>query len=239
MIKKILLVFALFMAIGLVLSVLNIIPLDPWGPIVTPVSPGEPTEVTMTPGPVAPTTTAAPTLGKEPKPTLTVTPISHQGPADPTKPPSPTAILPNPQPGRRLFVPQISQQELLFQVQPGTPAYLKNFVHSDRGCNWLSVAGQVIETGDSAPNGKPLPNLVVGVLGLLDGNVINQMTLTGLAADYGPGGYEIQLADKPLASTQALWVQVFDLMGQPITKPVFFDTKAECSQNVVLINFKR
>jgi len=195
--------------------------------------------MTMTPGPAAPSLTAAPTQGKKTGPTSTVTPLSHQGPGNPTKPPFPTPVLPNPQSFRRLYFPQISKQEPLFQVQPGTPAYLKNFVHPDRGCNWLSLAGQVIETGDASPNGNPLPNLVVGVLGLLDGNVINQMTLTGLAADYGPGGYEIQLADKPLASTQALWVQVFDLKGQPMTEPVYFDTKAECSQNVVLINFKR
>jgi hypothetical protein len=239
MIKKILLVFALFMAIGLVLSVLNIFPWGRSGTDLPPVSTEEPEAATMTPGQVVHTMTTTPTQGKKPTLTSTVTPVSHQGPADPTKPPLPTPVLPNPQPFKRLFFSQVSKQEPLFQVQPGTPAYLKNFVHSDRGCNWLSVAGQVIETGDASPKGNPLPNLVVGVLGLLDGNVINQMTLTGLAADYGPGGYEIQLADKPLASTRALWLQVFDLKGQPMTEPIFFDTKAECGQNVVLINFKR
>lgn len=168
--------------------------------------------------------------------------------------PAPTAIPPTPLPepaaasaqllnGWKVFIPQVTKQEAMFLVQPGTPAYVPNFAHPAQGCNWLSVAGQVLESTGSTPlggpNGQPVSGLVVSVLGNLEGSAVDQLTLTGLAPDYGPGGYEVQLSGRPVASSQALWVQVFNLDGQAVTGPVFFDTRADCSQNVVLVNFKR
>jgi hypothetical protein len=143
----------------------------------------------------------------------------------------------------RLFVPQVIKHEGMFMVQPGTPAYVQNFAHPAQGCKWLSVAGQVMEATGGSPfgdlDGQPVSGLVVSVLGLLNGNVVNQLTLTGLAPDYGPGGYEVQLASAPVASKGALWLQIYNLEGQAVTDPVYFDTKASCLQNVVLVNFKR
>jgi hypothetical protein len=96
----------------------------------------------------------------------------------------------------------------------------------------MSVAGQVFDA-----DGEGLTYLVVSVKSTLNGSPVELLGLTGLAQEYGPGGYEIQLSSVPIASTGKLTIQVFDLNGNAITEPVQFDSSAGCSENVVLINF--
>ena len=119
-----------------------------------------------------------------------------------------------------------------YQEQDGVPVYTQNFAHSAEGCNWLSVAGQVFDG-----SGNPVDNLIIDVMGTLGGDSLDYVTMTGLTTDFGPGGFEIQLADEPIASTGTLTIQVFDLEGNPLSAPISFDTLASCSQNVVIINF--
>ena len=119
-----------------------------------------------------------------------------------------------------------------YQIQPGTPTLIQNFAHAYAACSWLSVAGQVIDS-----SGTPVKNLVVSIKGTLNGNLVDLLGLTGLADEYGPGGYEIQLGTQPVASTGTLTIQVLDLDGNALTAAILFDTTAECSQNVILINF--
>ncbi len=96
----------------------------------------------------------------------------------------------------------------------------------------MSVAGQVFDA-----NGEALKDLVVSVQSALTGSPMELLGLTGLAQEYGPGGFEIQLSSSPIASTGKLTLQVFDLNGNALTEAVPFDTSDGCSQNVVLINF--
>ena len=119
-----------------------------------------------------------------------------------------------------------------YKAQAGTPVFLQNFSHAYAGCNWLSVAGQVFDS-----KGHVVTNLVVSVTGTLKGSKVDLLGLTGLAPAYGAGGYEIQLASSPVASTGTLMIQVFDLQGKSLTSPQFFNTSAACSENVILINF--
>jgi hypothetical protein len=63
--------------------------------------------------------------------------------------------------------------------------------------------------------------------------------MTGLAPQYGPGGYEITLGDRPLDSDDALTVQLFDQAMLPLSDKVTFDTFEDCDRNLILVNFKQ
>ena len=121
-----------------------------------------------------------------------------------------------------------------FVAQSGIPVYLSNFAHPDRGCEWAGIAGQVFDAAGAAKGG-----LVVSVLGQLDGQPVDGVTLSGLPASqgYGPGGYELVLGDHPVQSQGNLTVQVFDQSGNPLTAPFIVDTFADCERNLVLVNF--
>jgi hypothetical protein len=119
-----------------------------------------------------------------------------------------------------------------YKVQDGTPILIQNFAHEYAACSWMSVAGQVLDA-----NGEAVKNLVVVVTGTIGGKPVEMMGLTGMAQEYGPGGYEIQLSTAPVASVGQLTIQVFDLEGTALTSPMPFNTSADCSQNVILINF--
>lgn len=123
---------------------------------------------------------------------------------------------------------------LPFEPQSGIPVYLSNFAHPDRGCEWAGIAGQVFDAGGAAKSG-----LVVSVLGQLDGQPVDGVTLSGLPASqgYGPGGYELVLGDHPVQSQGNLTVQVFDQSGNALTAPFVVDTFADCERNLVLVNF--
>jgi hypothetical protein len=98
----------------------------------------------------------------------------------------------------------------------------------------MGVGGQAIDL-----SGAPVLGLVVQLGGNLQGNLLDLLSLTGSAAQfgYGPGGYEFTLADEPITTDETLYVQLLDQAGQPLSDRVFFDTTDSCEQNLVLINF--
>lgn len=121
---------------------------------------------------------------------------------------------------------------VVFSLQEGNPLYLPNFAHPDAGCAWLGVAGQVFDA-----KGIELLDLT-----LIAGDIQNDsedpmIAKTGTGLAYGLGGYEIQLSDAPIATTERFWLQVIDPDGLPLTDRIFFKTFEDCSQNLVLINF--
>lgn len=122
----------------------------------------------------------------------------------------------------------------IYFPQPGTPAYIANFARPSNGCNWLGVAGQVF-----GPDGLPVLNLIVSVKGKLGNTVVDAFSMTGLAEGdpYGPGGYEIKLADQPYSTSKSLAVQVFDLDAKPLSSPLTLDTFLDCGKNLIIINF--
>jgi hypothetical protein len=131
-------------------------------------------------------------------------------------------------------IPQITATPFPFTLQSGTPAYIKNFAHPSDGCDWLGVVGQVFDR-----DGKPLINHVVMVTGKIEGIIVDFVGVTGVpqADIYGPGGFEIQIADHVFASEKALFVQVFNLDGIPISDSFPFDTFIDCEKNLIIINF--
>jgi hypothetical protein len=98
----------------------------------------------------------------------------------------------------------------------------------------MGIAGQVFDQ-----NGNPISNLVVSVKGVLDNKTVDLLALTGVAPDYGPGGYEIKLAEKVIASKSTLKIIVFDLQGNQLSDAVALDTTTDCSQNLIITNFKK
>jgi hypothetical protein len=107
-------------------------------------------------------------------------------------------------------------------------------VYPDSACDWLGVGGQVLDM-----DGKPLQFQTVQLGGTLEGNLVSRMTLSGNAPDYGESGFEFVLADHPIASSETLWVQLFDNAATALTDKIFFDTYDNCEQNLVLIVFTK
>jgi hypothetical protein len=120
-------------------------------------------------------------------------------------------------------------------LQPGSPAYIQNFVHVEEDCSWLGVAGQVFDK-----NGKPINNLVMNVKGTLGSDTLDKISITGIpeANFYGPGGYEIKISNKTMVSENTLSIQVLDLKGEKLSKAIGFNTYSDCKKNLIIINFQ-
>jgi len=118
-----------------------------------------------------------------------------------------------------------------YLTQSGTPLGMENFLHPTQACDWMGVAGQVFNL-----EGQPKTGYVVQVGGELEGSNVLFIAMTGGNTSVGVGGYEIVLTDHVVASTQKLWVQLFDLEGKPLSDKIRFDTYADCEKNLILIN---
>lgn len=120
-----------------------------------------------------------------------------------------------------------------YQVQIGTPRRMPNLFHDNGTCQWMGVAGQVLDV-----NGAPVTDFIaIEVTGQIAGLPVNQLTSAGMAPDYGPAGFEITLANQPLGSNGALQIRLYDANLKPLSAPVTFDTVPSCQENLILINF--
>ena len=81
--------------------------------------------------------------------------------------------------------------------------------------------------------------LFVQLRGNLDGEPVEMLGMLGMVNTYGPGSYEFELGDTPIASTQMLWVQLLDQAMLPLSEQVYFDTFEDCDKNLILINFNQ
>ena len=108
-------------------------------------------------------------------------------------------------------------------------------MHADLACKWMGAGGKVLDSG-----GKPLLFQTIQLGGTLSGTAITNIVLSGGNPAYGTSGFEFdKLADHPIASTQTLWVQLFDNNGKPLTDKVYFDTFTDCAKNLVMIVFTK
>lgn len=183
---------------------------------------------TLTPtarGVLPPTWTPGPTK----EPTLTPTPR-------PTFTPLPTETPFN------LFTPTATPTETLslaglpYSVAAGSPVAISSVTfHPEAGCNWMGVAGQVLDL-----SGAPVSTgVVIQLSGVLEGEFLDITSLTGIAPQYGQSGYEFTLKDTPLASNNTLWVQLLDQSGAPLSEKIYFETFEDCNRNLTFINFKQ
>ncbi len=179
-------------------------------------------------------------------PTATPTPrIILPATWTPTAPPAPTItptetavptesqmveITPSPEPQNE----PTESGGMPYVLQQGDPVAIPNIGHPEAGCNWMGVAGQA-----TGLNGAPVVGLFVQLSGTLAGNPEEQLGMTGTATQYGQAGYEFNLGDKPLASEDTMWVQLFDQAMLPLSDKVYFETYADCQRNLIFINFNQ
>ncbi len=152
-----------------------------------------------------------------------------------TIPESTATPLPSatPQPTAEPIPTQTSTPAYTYDIQLGSPNLLPDLRSAERGCQWMGVAGQVFDS-----DGQPVEGVAVAINGELGGNPVNGMGLSGLATDYGLGGYEVLLAEQPLASNGTLWAQVFNAEWEPLSPAYPFSTSADCAENLILLNFQ-
>ena len=109
-------------------------------------------------------------------------------------------------------------------------------IHPDLACDWMGVGGKVVDM-----EGKPVVFQTVQLSGTLNGKPVNQMVLSGHDANaaYGSSGFEFTLGTKPVATTQELWIMLFDNTGQPLTSKIYLDTFTECDKNLIMVVFTK
>lgn len=164
-------------------------------------------EPTGTPTPVQPSATA---------PGVQRTPTASQ--------PAPPHTATQPAPAPTLVYEYI--------LQPGSPSYLPNVFQPDLGCSWMGVGGQIFDR-----KGEPIQGLIVEITGELEDRQVLELSISGGAIQYGAGGYEIPLSNRPIGSEGIMQAVVYDLQGRALSAPVVFDTYESCTANLVLINF--
>jgi len=196
-------------------SSLNILP--PGGRNGTPTATAAPLKLdaTWTPSPtleLTPSNTPRPTF----TPFFTNTPFSLVPPTRTSRPPSATPTPKAP-------------------FGAGTPTQIEStLIHPELACNWAGVGGTVVDV-----NNSPVIGMVVVLRGSLNGNSIEQQTVTGINKEYGPSGFEFVLGNTPVASSKTLYVQLVDQANIPLSDKIFVTTSAECGKNLVLMRFKK
>ena len=100
---------------------------------------------------------------------------------------------------------------------------------NEAGCDWSGIAGRVIDVNDDAVDGLPIQ-----VTGPDD---FEALVFSGTAPEYGPGGFEIGVADEPVEAEYRL--QLLNTTGQAFSEPIIVRTLATCERNVAIAVFQQ
>lgn len=119
-----------------------------------------------------------------------------------------------------------------YQIQQESPVYIQNFANPEDGCDWLGVAGQVFDS-----SGNPKNYMVVLVEEEYNGVGYELIGMTGMAEDYGPGGYEIIISNEVFDSKDEIAITLFDINGNQLSDQYWLTTFEDCEKNLLLINF--
>jgi hypothetical protein len=152
-------------------------------------------------------------------------------PTETTVTPEATAVTPQATavtPTYMNYLPIILAGQFQFGLQSTGVIATQGFA----GCSWTGVAGQVFSL-----SGDPIANLIVHLQGVWNGQTVNQNAITGSATEYGPAGYVFVLGTQPIASSNALSLQLRDATPKTLSTPILFSTYADCAHNLILINF--
>jgi len=153
-----------------------------------------------------------------------------------TPQPTHTMVLPTAPPEYTLTeeptIEPSSQPDKSFTIHKDGPFYMPNFAQPSAGCQWMGVAGQVFDEQNHEIQGLVI---VIGNTQAEDNK--EWIANTGTALAYGPGGFEIQLTDEPIETSQKYWIEVRSQDGTALSERFFFNTYDDCDRNLVLINF--
>lgn len=234
-------------------GVLLINPQNSLNPFPPPTMPVEAEYPTATPTPksvLPPTWTPAPTIlpSETPLPTDTLIPTNTSVPTNTTPPteavasPSTTVETPPETPGEgspsatpEQQATETPSESMPFVLHPGDPVAINNIAYPEAGCNWMGVGGRAFDLSGAAIE----EGLFVQLGGTINGEPVELLGMIGMVDNYGPGSYEFVLGEEPIASTQILWVQLFDQAMLPLSEQIYFDTYADCDRNLILINFNQ
>ncbi len=133
--------------------------------------------------------------------------------------------------------PTFTPTAVPYSLQLMNPYYLKNFTHDDLGCDWLGVAGQIFDL-----EGQVQKDIVIRAGGEINGSpVIEEMVMPLAEPDidlaYGPGGFELTLADSLADTETEVWIQLFSLDGDTLSDKIYLTTFDDCQKNLILLNF--
>jgi hypothetical protein len=171
--------------------------------------------------PTPPLPTAEPTQPPTATPAPTETPL----PAAPTATRVSAVVVESPTPH--------ANAAYAYDLKSAPAPIDASLLYPGRGCGWMGVGGQV-----SNLSGRPVTGINVQMYGMVDGNSMNVITLTGTAQKYGEAGYEFTISEqKVFASKGVFWIQLIDQQRNPLSKRVVFDTFDDCARNLVVINF--
>ena len=168
-----------------------------------------------------PTATSLPTITPTPRPTHTPRP-TYTPPGLPTMTPTQEVVV---------------TSDFSFVVQEGNPVAISSSAfHPEIGCNWMGVAGQVLDM-----SGQAVTGVIIQIGGTLEGRTFAmQTTMTGLAQQYGDSGYEFTVADRPIASNRTLWVQLLDQSSSiAMSEKIYLETYGLCDKNLIIVSFKQ
>lgn len=177
-----------------------------------------------------------PTMTASPQPSATVEELPTATPTSipPTVTPSPTATLVPTETSTPGPTPTATIHSLYPFIQRGEIKVIDAATFPDHDACRLWVAGQAYDL-----QGAPMTGITVMLGGSLNYKALYQLSLTGTALQYGQAGYEFTVSDSPAASKDAVWVQLFDQAMIPLSSRVYFNTSGDCTQNLVLINFRQ
>lgn len=216
----------IFIGIYFVTIFLN--PLSPWNPL-QPVPPNLPPTLTITPLQLDATWTPTATVYVSPTATL-----------KPSITPQATSTLPNFVPPTNTAPPTIAPSLTATPKAPFTAVSI-NSIESvviphlqDLGCNWTGVGGTVDDQ-----NGGPIIGIVVRLTGFWDGKKVELTTVSGISPEYGKAGFEFVLGTEPISTNEAIFVQLLDQAGLPLSEQVNIKTSKDCKNNLVLVRFKK
>jgi len=218
------LVLIMVLCVGAVFLTIFLNPTSSWNPFPA---------ATMPPVAVFNTPTPTPRQIMPPTWTPVLVPTS-----EPTKTPEPTVTLPPlDEPTATIEGEATQTSGMPFVLHDNNPQYISNLYHADLGCNWMGIGGQIISL-----NGAPVMGIVIKLGGKLAGQTVDLVTVSGIATQYGPAGYEFDLTDivtGPTASKASLWIQLLDQASLPMSNQIYFDTFEDCEKNTIIIYFKQ
>jgi hypothetical protein len=129
--------------------------------------------------------------------------------------------------------PTATASEVAFVLRAHSPSYLPAFTQPDAGCNWVGVAGQVLDN-----QSKPVDHVAVVVKGKFNGKDVNQAGNSGTATAYGPGGFEVLIGEQSEDTLGNLTIQLFDDKNKPLSDIYPIVTYQDCQKNLIVYTFQ-
>ncbi len=177
-------------------------------------------------------------------PTATITPIQLEPTwtptfidASPTATLAPTITLQPSPTGFSLVPPTRTPKPSATAKAPYSAtitAIPSTIIHPDLGCGWFGIGGSVNDASNA-----PVLYMTLRLTGSLNGQVINSLTVSGTALDYGPSGFEFKLGNTPVASDKLLTLQLLDQNGNLQSSNIYLVTYNDCKRNLILVRFKK